>query len=87
MRGVDFGAPTGVYVHLRAAGGGQRQTASFRLFATLAEAIRFVVEELPQGVHSAYVKAGNERLEMEAIWRLYESDEYPFERRARRQGR
>jgi hypothetical protein len=87
MRGVDFGAPTGVYMHLRAAGGRQRRTASFRLFATLAEAIRFVVEELPQGVHSAYIKAGDERLEMEAIRRLYESDEYPLERRATRQGR
>jgi hypothetical protein len=87
MRGVDFGAPTGVYVHLRAADGRQRRTASFRLFATLAEAIRFVVEELPQGVHSAYIKAGGERLEMEAIRWLCERDEYPLERHAARQGR
>jgi hypothetical protein len=43
-------------------GGRRRRTDSFGLFATLAEAIWFVAEELPQGMHSAYIKAGDERL-------------------------
>jgi hypothetical protein len=78
---VDFSAPAGVYLNSPLARGRQRSTSPFRRFATLAEAIRFVIEDLPSGVHGASIEVGDQRLDMEQIWGLYDDDAYPLERR------
>jgi hypothetical protein len=78
---VDFGAPAGVYLTPQLARGRQRSSLPFRRFSTLAEAIQFVMEDLPTGVHGASIEVGGQRLDMEQIWRLYDGVDYPLERR------
>jgi hypothetical protein len=62
--------------------GGARQPLSYRRFATAAEAIRFAIEELPAvRALSAWMQVGDERFDGDDIQRLYESDDYPSQRR------
>jgi hypothetical protein len=82
MSRIDFGAPANVYLNLRRVRRQQRGTLGFRRFATLAEAVRFIIEELPGDAHSAYIDVEDERLDMEAIRQLYASEAYPLERRS-----
>src|SRR5260221_60459 len=51
-------------------------------FATAAEAIRFAVEELPaMRSLGAWMQVGDQRFDGDDIQRLYESDDYPLQRR------
>ena len=60
---------------------GRGQPLRYRRFATAAEAIRFVVEELPaMRALGAWMQVGDERFDGDDIQRLYESDNYPLRR-------
>jgi len=62
--------------------GGPRKPLSYRRFATAAEAIRFAVEELPAvRALDAWMQVGDERFDGDDIQRLYESGDYPLQRR------
>jgi hypothetical protein len=61
--------------------GGPRQLR-YRRFATSAEAIRFAVEELPAvRTLGAWMQVGDQRFDGDDIQRLYESNDYPLQRR------
>jgi hypothetical protein len=75
----DYGVPAELFMAKRK--GGPRQLR-YRRFATAAEAIRFAVEELP-GVRAlgAWMQVGDQRFDGDDIQRLYESNDYPLQRR------
>jgi hypothetical protein len=59
-------------------------TLVYYRFATLAEAIRFVIEELsPAHQLRAFIDIGDETLSIKGIHDLYENEKYPL-RHARR---
>jgi hypothetical protein len=61
--------------------GGPRELR-YRRFATAAEAIRFAVEEFPAvRALGAWMQVGDERFDGDDIQRLYESNDYPLQRR------
>ena len=72
----DYGIPAELFMGKRK--GGPRQLR-YRRFATAAEAIRFAVEELP--AVRALMQVGDQRFDGDDIQRLYESDDYPLQRR------
>jgi hypothetical protein len=66
---------------------GARRLASYRRFATAADAIRFAVEDFPAiRTLGAWMRVGDERFDGDAIRRLYESNAYPRRRRVRKSG-
>jgi hypothetical protein len=77
----DYGAPAELFMAKRK--GGSRQPLGYRRFATAAEAIRFAVEEFPAvRTLGAWMQVGDERFDGDDIQRLYDSGEYPLQRRA-----
>ena len=75
----DYGIPAELFMGKRKGG---RQQLRYRRFATAAEAIRFAVEELPAlRTLGAWMQVGGERFDSDDIQRLYESDDYPLQRR------
>ena len=76
----DYGISAELFMGKRK--GGPRQPLRYRRFATAAEAIRFAVEELP-AVHTlgAWMQVGDQRFDGDDIQRLYESNDYPLQRR------
>jgi hypothetical protein len=76
----DYGVAAELFMARRK--GGARQPLSYRRFATAAEAIRFAIEELPAvRALGAWMQVGDERFDGDDIQRLYESDDYPLQRR------
>jgi hypothetical protein len=72
----DYGIPAELFMGKRKGGPGQLR---YRRFATAAEAIRFAVEELP--AVRALMQVGDQRFDGDDIQRLYESNDYPLQRR------
>jgi len=72
----DYGITAELFMGKRK--GGPRQLR-YRRFATAAEAIRFAVEELP--AVRALMQVGDQRFDGDDIQRLYESNDYPLQRR------
>ena len=71
----DYGIPAELFM-------GKRKGLRYRRFATAAEAIRFAVEELPNvRALGAWMQVGDDRFDGDDIHRLYESDDYPLQRR------
>jgi hypothetical protein len=61
----------------------KQRSVGYRRFERAAEAIRFVIEELPpENLVGAYLEVDEERYDGGAIRRLYESADYPLARRA-----
>jgi len=61
----------------------RRQPAGYGRFARAADAIRFVIEELPHDLLPETCMEVDENIfDQDAIRRLYESDNYPLTRRA-----
>ena len=61
----------------------RRQPVGYGRFARAAEAIRFAMEELPRELLlDACLEVDEKVFDRNGIRRLYESDEYPLERRA-----
>ena len=76
----DYGVPAELFIAKRKAGA--RQPLSYRRFATAAEAIRFAVEELPAvSAWGAWMQVGDKRFNADDIQRLYQSDDFPLQRR------
>ena len=77
----DYGVAAELFMGKRK--GGPRKPLSYRRFATAAEAIRFAVEKLPAvRALGARMQVGDERFDGDDIQRLYESGNYPMQRRA-----
>jgi hypothetical protein len=76
----DYGAPAELFMAKRK--GGSRQPLGYRRFATAAEAIRFAIEDFPtMRTLGAWMQVGDERFDGDAIQRLYDSSNYPLQRR------
>ena len=61
----------------------RREPVGYGRFACAAEAIRFEMEELPPELRlDACLEVDEKIFDRDGIRRLYESDEYPLERRA-----
>ena len=61
---------------------GEPRQLRYRRFATAAEAIRFAVEELPAvRALGAWMQVGDQRFDGDDIQRLYETNDYPLQRR------
>ena len=60
-----------------------RQPFGYKLFEQAAEAIRFAIEDLPEGaLVGAFLEVGDERYGSDDIRRLYESAKYPLTRQS-----
>src|SRR6516162_9310699 len=69
-------------VVLGQAQGRDTTTANLSPLCTAAEAIRFAIEELPAvRALGAWMRVGDQRFDSDDIQRLYESDDYPLQRR------
>jgi hypothetical protein len=80
MKRFDYGLPAELFTAKRK--GVSRQRLGYRRFATAAEAIRFAVEDFPAvRALGAWMQVGDERFDSEEIHRLYESGDYPLQRR------
>ena len=76
----DYGLPAELYIAKRK--DGTRSRLISRRFTTAAEAIRFAVEDFPAiRALGPWMKVGNERFDGEDIRRLYESHNFPLQRR------
>jgi hypothetical protein len=72
-----FDAPAEVYSSTGL--GARKRPMSYRRFPSGAEAIRFVIEELPQLVQRGTImEVGDGRYEMADIRALYDSEAYPL---------
>jgi hypothetical protein len=80
MRPFDYSLPAELFMGKRKRSAGQR--LGYRRFATAAEAIRFAVEDFPAvRTLGAWMEVGDERFDSDEIHRLYESANYPLQRR------
>jgi hypothetical protein len=76
----NYGAPAELFMAKRK--GGARQPLGYRRFATAAEAIRFAIEDFPTvRTLGAWMQIGDERFDCDGIQRLYDSGDYPLQRR------
>ena len=67
----DYGAPAELFMAKRK--GGSRQPLGYR---------RFAIEDFPtMRTLGAWMQVGDERFDGDAIQRLYESSDYPLQRR------
>ncbi len=74
-----FGEPAEIYS--TSGMGARKRPMSYRRFNNSAEAIRFVIEGLPQLVQRGTVmEVGDDRYELSDIRALYDSESYPLER-------
>lgn len=79
MGKFDFTAPAELY---SARGHGRRAPLSYRRFATAAEAIRYAVEQIPKNLSAAaYIETGEQTITHKELRELYDSPEYPLERK------
>ena len=77
----DYEIPAELFMAKRKAGA--RQPLGYRRFATAAEAIRFAVEDFPTiRTLGAWMQVGDDRFDSDDIQRLYESADYPLQRRS-----
>jgi hypothetical protein len=61
----------------------QTPAHNYRRFASAAEGIRFIIEELPsERFRGTYVKIGDDRLDHIKISELYNHPDYPLARHA-----
>jgi hypothetical protein len=77
--GFDYDAPAGVFT--RSAPGRRGGAAKYKRFDSAAEAIRYIIEEVPAPLWPGItVETGDETLDHRQILELYDSRGYPFTR-------
>jgi hypothetical protein len=80
MAPFDYGAEAELFSG--AARFSRRQSMGYRRFASVAEALRFAIEELaPGALAGAALEVGHQRLDMHDMRRLYQASDYPLMRR------
>jgi hypothetical protein len=79
MSNNDFTTPAELYSS-RAHRSGRFSGLKYRRFETLAEAVKFAVEEIPSQLHFATINAGNACYRETDIRELYSSDNFPLTR-------
>ena len=74
----DFEVPADLYFR---SGGFAKRALGYRRFDSAAEAIRFVVEDLPRtDLPQVLLEVGEERIQPQQIPQLYDSPRYPLPR-------
>jgi hypothetical protein len=78
MTNFNYGARAELFASRRYAKNNQTQ---YRRFNTAAEAVRFVVEDLPTAARAgSYLEVDEQRYEGGSIQSLYDAEAYPLER-------
>jgi hypothetical protein len=78
---IDYRETAEVYMP-KSRGHGARQRLGYRRFATVAEAIRFVIENFPAArTLTPWMRVGADRFDSDTIRKLYDSSDYPLRRR------
>jgi hypothetical protein len=76
----DYRSPAELFIAKRKSA--LRAGLGYRRFATAAEAIRFAVEDVPSlRMFGGWLQVGDERYDNEKIYSLYESNDFPLQRR------
>lgn len=61
----------------------RRAGFAYRRFDSAADAVRFAIEELPAAsLNGAYLQVGEARFDKNGIRSLYDSEDFPLERRS-----
>ena len=82
MDKFEYDAPAEVYSSNGR--GAQKRPVTYRRFASSAEAIQFIIEQLPELMQRGTVmEVGDERFEFTQICELYNSEHYPLSRAVR----
>jgi hypothetical protein len=77
----DYGASAELFSSRGSSG--RRQPLNYQRFTSVAEALRFVIEDLPTRFFvGAYLQVEESRYQGDEIRRLYASSHYPLPRRA-----
>jgi len=81
MDKFDFNWPSEVFT--LKGGQGHRDQISYTRFDTAAQAIRFVIEELPSKLlNGTSLESSEYRFDKRQILQLYNSEDYPLRRRS-----
>jgi hypothetical protein len=82
MAAFDYGAEAELFPGT--ARPSRRQPVRYRRFASVAEALRFAMEELsPEVLAGAALEVGDQRFDSRGMRQLYEAADYPLARRER----
>jgi hypothetical protein len=82
MASFDYGVEAELFPG--AARASRRQPVGYRRFASVAEAVRFAIEELPpDSLAGAALEVGDERFDSHGMRRLYDAPDFPLPRRDR----
>lgn len=78
MANFNYGARAELFASRRYA---KTSQAQYRRFNTAAEAVRFVIEDLPTAARAgSYLEVDEQRFEGSSIQALYDGASYPLER-------
>lgn len=83
MEKFDYGATAELF-SARSSKPYRQHSVGYQRFTRAVDAIRFAIEEMPaELLVGAYLQVEEERFDRDGIRRLYESSDYPLQRRER----